>query len=210
MKVVHLYIGGDPVSPRRINPLPPADFVIAADSGAEIARSAGVKVDVLVGDLDSISSRTLEFLTRSPTVIEAHPSRKDATDLELAWRVALGQNPEEIVIIGGGGGRLDHWLGNLGVITAPAAGDILITWVLEQETAYVVRGLRSVPTRPGTTFSLLPVGGDAHGVTVLEAEWPLSDHTLPAHSSLGISNLASGEELNVEVKEGTLLVVQNH
>jgi len=206
--VIHIYVGGDRVSSRRIDPLPPPDLVIAADSGAKTARWAGVHVDVLVGDMDSIAPRTFNYFHRMSTDIAPYPPRKDATDLELAWERALGYNPEEIVIIGGGGGRLDHLIGNLGVITTPSAGDTLITWVLEQETAYVVRGSRSIPTRPGTTFSLLPIGGDAHGVTVREAEWPLSGHTLQAHSSQGISNLALEETLNVEVEKGTLLVVQ--
>ena len=210
MAVIHVFVGGDPVSPERIDGLGPADLVIAADSGADIAAGAAVKVNILVGDLDSISRRALARIFDGETVIEAHPPDKNATDLELALDVALRSDPSEIVFVGGGGGRLDHLLGNVGVIGSPAARDVPVRWVMERETAYVVRRGRSIPTTPGQLFSLIPVGRDARGVNVRHARWPLSDASLRVHGSVGISNIALGKKVEIEVGEGAILAVFNH
>ncbi len=210
MAVIHVFVGGDPVSPERIDGLGSADLVIAADSGADIAAGAAVTVDILVGDLDSISKRAMERIFDGETVIEAHSPDKDATDLELALEVALRSNPSEIVFIGGGGGRLDHLLGNVGVIGSPAARHVPVSWVMERETAYVVRGGRTIPTSPGELFSLIPIGKDAHGVHLKHARWPLHDASLRVHGSVGISNVALGEEVEIEVGEGAVLVIFNH
>ena len=209
MTVVHVFVGGEPVSPERIGRLAPADLVIAADSGADLAAAAGVTVDVLVGDLDSISRETLERVFDDRTAIESHPPGKDATDLELAMEVAVRSDPTEIVFVGGGGGRLDHLLGNVAVIAGPAARNASVTWVTEGETAFVVRGSMSIPTSPGTTFSLIPIGGDAHGVDVRKARWQLRDASLGAHRSVGISNVAVAGEVDIAVGQGVLLAVFN-
>ena len=209
MTVVHVFAGGDPVSPERIGRLAPADLVIAADSGADLAAAAGVTVDVLIGDLDSVSRKTLERVFDDRTAIESHPPGKDATDLELAMEAALRSAPTDIIFVGGGGGRLDHLLGNVAVIAGPSARNASVTWVTEGETAYVVRGSKSIRTSPGTTFSLIPIGGDAHGVDVRQARWQLRDASLGAHRSVGISNVATAGEVDIEVGEGVLLAVFN-
>ncbi|MYC86326.1 MAG: thiamine diphosphokinase [Acidimicrobiia bacterium] len=209
MAVIHVFVGGDPVSPERIGGLGPADIVVAADSGADIAAAAAVTVNILVGDLDSVSRRALERTFDGETVIEAHSPDKDATDLELALDVALRSKPSEIVFVGGGGGRLDHLLGNFGVIGSPAARHVPVSWIMERETAYVVRGGKSVPTTPGQLFSLIPIGRDAHGVHVRNARWPLRDASLRVHGSVGISNVALGQEVEIKVGEGAVLAIFN-
>lgn len=210
MAVIHVFVGGDPVSPERIGGLGPADIVVAADSGADIAAAAAVTVNILVGDLDSISRRAMERIFDGETVIEAHSPDKDATDLELALDVALRSKPGEIVFVGGGGGRLDHLLGNVGIIGSPAARHVPVSWVMERETAHVVRGRKSIPTAPGQLFSLIPIGRDARGVHVRNARWPLRDASLRVHGSVGISNLALGKEVEIEVGEGAVLAIFNH
>ena len=209
MSGIHIFVGGDPVSPERIRGLGPADLVIAADSGAESAAAAGIRVDILVGDLDSISRSTLERVVDAETTIEAHSPDKDATDLELARDVALRHDPSEIVFAGGGGGRLDHLLGNLAVIGGPALRSIPVRWVTDRETAYVVRDHRSVPVDAGVVFSVIPIGGDAHGVKVTGAKWTLDGALIEAGSSLGISNVSLGGMVSIEVGTGAVLAVFN-
>ena len=205
MVAIHLFVGGDPVSSERIGDLGPADLVMAADSGADIAARAGVTVDILVGDLDSISRDAMERIFDGDTVIEAHSPDKDATDLALALDVALRSDPSEIVFVGGGGGRLDHLLGNVAVIASPAARHVRVSWVMEGATAHVIRGSKSIPTTQGQLFSLIPIGGDAHGVHIRHARWELRDASLRVHGTLGISNVALGREVEIEVTEGTVL-----
>ena len=207
MTVAHVFTGGEPVSPNRILGLGDADLVIAADSGIENAASAGLPVDVLVGDLDSITRERLDAVLDAGTSIEAHRPDKDATDLELALDTARRMGAGEIVVVGGGGRRLDHLLGNIAVLTSPALRQIPVRWELERETAYVVRHRRTITVRAGSTFSLIPVAGDADGVTLTGSKWELDDARIEAGSSLGISNVALGSEIRVEVRKGTLLVV---
>lgn len=206
---VHIFTGGDPVSAGRLAGLPAPGLVLAADSGARLAAAAGRTVDVLVGDLDSIGKEALDAVFDEGTEIEAHPPDKDATDLELALAAALRRGADEITVIGGGGGRLDHLLGNAAVIASPALRATRVRWVLERETAYAVHGGRgplTLPAEAGDVFSVIPVGGTAAGVTITGAKWNLHGETLEAGSSLGISNRALSPETTVETDAGVLLV----
>ena len=68
--------------------LPDARFVVAADSGYDHALALGLAVDVLVGDLDSISAAGLEHARTHGVRVEQHDPEKDATDTELALATA--------------------------------------------------------------------------------------------------------------------------
>lgn len=210
MPSAHIFTGGDPVSAGRSAGLAAPDLVLAADSGAELAYAAGRSVDVLVGDLDSIAEETLDAALAGGAVVEAHPADKDSTDLELALEAALRRGADEITVIGGGGGRLDHLLGNAAVISSPALREASVRWVLEQETAYVIHAGRkpiTLPAAEGAVFSVLPVGGDAAGVSIAGAKWPLRNAVLKTGSSLGVSNRVRGAEITVEAGGGALLVI---
>ena len=96
-------------------------LVVAADGGAHGAAQAGIAVDELVGDLDSIAPDRLAALEASGASIEAWPRDKDASDTELAVRAALRHRPGRIVILGAlGGSRLDHALANVGLQAWPS------------------------------------------------------------------------------------------
>lgn len=90
-----LIFTGGPV-PQDLQALPDADFIIAADSGIDNAQRLGSTVDLLVGDLDSASSRAKE----SAQAVESHPVDKDETDLELALTAALAAGATSATIVG--------------------------------------------------------------------------------------------------------------
>ena len=73
---------GDPVAPPI--PLPTDATVIAADGGLRLSPILGLRVDVVVGDMDSVSAAELAAAEQAGARIERHPTDKDATDLELA------------------------------------------------------------------------------------------------------------------------------
>ena len=83
-----------------------ADVVIAADRGYKLAVAAGCVVELLVGDLDSLSAPTVERAAEAGVPIERHPIDKDQTDLELALTYACAvPGVNRIVVFGAAGGR---------------------------------------------------------------------------------------------------------
>lgn len=185
-------------------------IVIAADSGAVHAHAAELTIDIAVGDFDSIPQELLQELEQSGVRIERHPVAKDATDLELAIDVAIREGAEVITVVGGHGGRVDQSFANAFAIASPAYAHISMHAVLDSAKVSVVHGggAVSITGAPGDVVTILPLHGDAVGVTTQGLEYPLVAETLPAGTTRGVSNVLLGAHAAVSIDQGTVLVVR--
>jgi thiamine pyrophosphokinase len=184
--------------------VPPEAVVIAADGGVELAWKLGLDVDLTVGDLDSAPAR----LTASGVQIERHPEVKEASDLELALGAALRLKPDRIVVLGGGGGRLDHLFGALLVLAADVLAAVDVDAQFGPAVVSVVRGERRLVGVPGELISLFALNGPAEGVVTDGLVYPLSGETLAPGSSRGLSNLFVDRRARVTVERGVVLAVR--
>ena len=204
MDTILIFAGGDLPDARLADELPTADLVVAADSGYDVALHLGHRVDVLVGDMDSISDVAIPDQVR----VERHPADKDQTDLDLAFDLALTEDPGRVVVVGGTGGRLDHEVSTSGLLCADRWADIdEIDWVSPRGWAHVVRRRRILHADVGATISLIPVGGWAIGVATSGLEWELRGEDLEAGSTRGVSNVMKAPFAEVRLESGCLLAV---
>lgn len=200
-----IVIGGDEVPPDALEDLPDRRWVIAADSGLDHASHIGLAVDFVVGDMDSVDAERLE---RHRGPVDVHPMDKDATDFELALVHALERpNIERIIVLGGHGGRLDHFLANAAVVASPTFDRCEIEWLAGTARISVVRHHVQLHGTPGQTVSLLAAGGDVLGVTTTGLRWELSNEDLPFGSSRGVSNVFARPFATVRVRSGCLFTI---
>lgn len=204
MSTILLFAGGDLPTPEIADELPSAELVMAADSGYDAAVHLGFRVDVLVGDLDSVASEPIP----NHVVIERYPRDKEHTDLDLALELALREDPERVVVVGGTGGRFDHEVSTIELLCSERWARIEeLDWVSTRGRAYVVRRRRLIHGDIGATLSLIPVGGSVTGVKTKGLHWELSDHDLPVGSTRGVSNVMRAPVADIAVGGGCLLVV---
>lgn len=186
---------------------PDADYVIAADSGLDHATVAGIAVDLLVGDLDSVSPDGLEAAEAGSVAVERHPPDKDATDLELALAAAVRHGADRIIVVGGGGGRIDHLLANAFLLTSPAWADVDVEWLLGAARIVAIRTEATFHGAPGDLLTLLAVGEPADGVTTEGLQFRLDNDVLLASSTRGVSNVLSANTATIRVRNGVVLAV---
>lgn len=199
--------GGDPV-PAHVK-VPEGAYVIAADSGIDRAAALGVQVDLAVGDFDSVSPAGLAAVIASGATVQRHASAKDATDLELALQAARARSGNgRVLVLGGHGGRLDHFLANVLLLASPAFADLEVDALIGDALLQVVRRHRDLVGLPGELLTLLPVGGAACGVRTAGLRFALSGDDLPTGSSRGVSNEFIGGAASVALDAGTLLAIQ--
>jgi thiamine pyrophosphokinase len=183
--------------------------VVCADGGFDQALSLGLHPTHLVGDFDSISSAGRARALEDATVIVAASVDKDETDLELALGVAVGLGGAPLLVVDGGGGRLDHALANVSVLASHRWSDRRVTAVIGSALLRVVHGPGSVEIygAPGMTVSLVPLAGDAGGVTTKGLRWPLVGEVLLATAARGVSNVLVASTASVALDTGTLAVI---
>jgi thiamine pyrophosphokinase len=183
-------------------------LVIAADGGAIEAQRLGLRIDRLVGDLDSAPAELVERLEADGVPVQRYPADKDASDLELALEVAVREGAKEILVLGGDGGRLDHLVGvGLGLASDRWMG-VQVDAVLGAALIHVVRNERTFSGEPGELISLFAVGGPASGVTTTGLRWRLDDDALVAGSTRGLSNVFAEPEASVRVGAGVVVAIR--
>jgi thiamine pyrophosphokinase len=204
-----VFAGGDPLPAELAERLPGPDaLVVAADSGLEHANALGRRVDVVVGDFDSADPDAVAAAEAAGTEVERHPVAKDQTDLELALRAATARGATRIVVVGGYGGRLDHFLANALALAGPAADGVAVEWVTGEALVTVIRSDAEIVGEPGDLCSLLAVGGPARGVWTQGLRYPLAGEDLAPGSTRGVSNELTEPVAHVTVEAGTVLAVQ--
>jgi thiamine pyrophosphokinase len=206
------------------------DRVIAVDLGASHARSWGWPVHLVIGDLDSLAQEDAAALAAVGIPMLVAPSAKDETDLELGLAQAIDEGAQDIIVCAALGGRTDHWLANILLLTRP---DLFGRRIMIADGPQTVRVLHrddactdlaresdadrvekmvseagvTLRGQPGDLLSLLPLGGDAAGVTTEGLLYPLRDACLLMGRARGVSNEFVADVARVWVRQGSLLIV---
>jgi thiamine pyrophosphokinase len=201
--VVVVASGGGPVVV-----VPEAGTVVAADGGLDRAAALGLAVDVVVGDLDSVSAELLAAAEAAGARVARHPEAKDATDLELALDEAVALGARRVLVVASGDGRLDHLAASLLLFGAERYAELTVDGLVGDAVVHVVRRERTIPGERGALLTLLPVGGPATGVVTDGLEYPLTGETLEPGSSRGVSNVFQGREARISVGSGVLLAIR--
>ena len=150
-EVVVVVAGGGPVPASVLDRLPAGAPVVAADGGVDVAQALGQRVDVVVGDLDSVSVGGLEKAEAGGARVERHPAEKDATDLDLALETAASMG-RELVVVGFDGGRLDHLVAGLLALATPDRPPLRAH--LGRATVRVLHGPACVADKPASQMRL--------------------------------------------------------
>jgi thiamine pyrophosphokinase len=201
-----IYVGG-PIDPTNIFIKPREDdLLIAADGGWHNAKALGVTPEVLLGDFDSIGGGELP---RAKEILQV-PPEKDRTDTQLAVDLALSRGADDIVIIGGLSGRLDHTLSNLSILEALFERRVYAVMEDGFNRARFLRNTGALLARtPYPYVSLLLVDGVAKGVTVKGCKYEVENAKLERTCQCAVSNEITGNCALVEVRRGALYVIES-
>ena len=178
-----------------------ADVFLAADGGANTARALGVMPDIVMGDLDSITTATRKAL-RSSVVFRV--PRQDNTDMEKTLDLCVATGIAKVDLLGLTGGRLDMTLGNLSALWK-YVGALEIAVYGGGWTAFPLRGAEEFSAATGSSVSLLPYGR-CSGITLAGLQYGMSDKSLPI-GHIAVSNVSVNRRFRVSCNRGNLLVI---
>ena len=185
-----------------------AGALICADGGAAAALTGGLRPDLVVGDMDSISAAMHQRLVTEGVRLVQHPAEKDQTDLELAIEHALLYAPSRITILGAlGGVRLDHTVGNLLLLAQPSLQELDVRLETVTNEAVAVWQAREIAGVAGEYVSLMPLTPLAEGIHTTGLRYPLRGESLVQGFARGVSNELTADRATVRVASGCLLVI---
>ncbi len=182
------------------------DLCIAADSGYHTAVALGERIDLLLGDFDSIGSipRDGKF------EIQQVPAEKDYTDTQLAVEIAIDRGAEELIIVGGLTGRLDHTLSTLAILEDISARGLHGYITDGQSRAHYLKSSSTLIARSGYKYlSLLAADEVVKGVDIEGCKYPLKRATLRRRTQFAVSNEITGNVAFIAVKKGGVYVIES-
>lgn len=201
-----IYTGGV-IHPDNITEHPKADDLrIAADSGYHNAQKLGERIDILIGDFDSIGRVPRDEVKE----IREVPAEKDLTDTQIALEIALEAGADEVIIIGGLSGRLDHSLSNLGILEDMYLRQIHGYMTDGQNRVHYLRASSTLIARSAYKYiSLLAADEVVKGVTIEGGKYPLKNQTLKRRVQFAVSNEITGNVVLISVKKGGIFIIES-
>lgn len=166
--------GAPPTHPLARAAFDAASRLVCCDGAYRKARALGRMPDLVVGDGDSLSAADRAALGERFVAI----AEQETNDLDKAFRTAVARfGGAGIVILGAGGLREDHFLGNVFRLPGFARTVPEIAMVTDAGTFTVVTGVRSYACRPGEAVSVFAPDPAARA-TSDGLEWPLAGASL--------------------------------
>ena len=181
-----------------------SDLFIAADGGAKHARQLSLQPDVIIGDLDSYNPDGNE------TAEVIHDADQETNDLEKALYYAKKQGCTHITVFGATGQRLDHTLKNLSVMKQFNNQFDSLVFKDHYSEIRLIRSPFSEQFPVGTSISLFPLSGRVEGITTKGLKYPLKNEFLENGVRDGTSNQTVEKKVEIEFKNGDLLLFINH
>lgn len=186
-----------------------SDLIICADGGLKYLDKISIDPDILLGDFDSANEELVKkYRSRNITILD-YPTRKDATDSELAIDLAIEKNANEVILIGVTGSRFDHTLTNMHLLKKFNESGIKAKIINDKNEIYYVNKNITISGNIGEQISIIPISEELIGINTFGLEYPLCDESLIFQSSRGVSNVFSSTEVRIEIKEGEYFLIKS-
>ena len=203
MKNYLISIGGDSTS-NVLSIESNFEEIIAVDSGVEHLFKLSLDPTTLIGDLDSISKKSLNKLKKSGVKILAFNSKKDQTDFELALNYLEEAEKSKVYIIGGESGEIDHLISIFLLIPSISYFENII-W-LYGDKRIIFQQKIELNIKKLTKFSIIPLS-DLTNLSIDGAEWNLDNENIQFGETLTLRNITNEEQLNIGCDKGVFALI---
>ncbi len=189
-----------------LEPWMPFECIIGADGGNNLLDLLGLSPDIILGDFDSSVKERLNSRFEDKEM-RVYPTEKDFTDAELALKCAFEKGCDPVIVIGAFGGRIDHFLGNIGLLEKYPQ----LIFLDNYHQIELLVGETYKKIKKGYQFvSLIPFSKTVKGIDLEGFKYPLDDATIQRGESIGISNELVMDEGIVHIREGKVLLIQSN
>lgn len=185
--------------------------IIGVDKGIEYLYHHGISPQYIVGDFDSVEQEVIQYYrTETNVAIKEFDPNKDATDTEIAIRLAMTLGSKEIYILGATGGRIDHLWANIQTLSIACRANVK-AYILDRQNKITVIDHSCVLKKSeayGKYLSIFSLDGEVFEFNLRGTKWPLAHHTLKPLDSLTVSNQFQCEEVVIDFPSGLLVVME--
>ncbi len=184
------------------------DIIIGVDSGCNTLYKLNIIPNLILGDFDSIKKEVLEYFLEKGVNIEKYNSEKDYTDTDLGYRKAKEIfNVNEILMFGAIGSRLDHTLGNIGILFRALKDKIKMEIIDEHNRMYIVNKNSIIKKEEGSVISFHALSNVVKNFTIRGGKYDLTSYDITLLEPRAICNEFLESDINITFDSGIILVM---
>ena len=181
--------------------------LIAADGSSNNLFKYKIVPDYIIGDLDSSSRTSLNYFSKKGSEI-VKINEQDHNDFEKCLIFSTKKNYNNIVVLGYGGGRIDHLINNLSVLNKYSSKCRI---KLLDESYEIIKINKSIKFiyKQNEPVSLIALP-KASGIKTKGLKYKLNLETLEFGKREGALNNSTSKSIKVEYKTGSLFIIKKH
>jgi len=177
------------------------EFIVGVDSGLEYLLDLNKKIDLAVGDFDSIDSDIFKKIKSNCKTIIQLEVKKNKTDLAYALDYVYNHyDYKQIEVYGGISGRVDHFIANLNLMKKyrfSLKDNSHYMYILDKGRYHIDNYKKYI-----SFFAI----EDVYGLQLKGFKFTLDNYFLSTSDSLSVSNEGSGD---ISFNKGKLLVIMS-
>lgn len=200
--------GGNPPSKKLLQSyLKSDDFLIGVDHGCDCLLEYDIIPSLILGDFDSAKEEVIEIFKKKNVKILKYNSDKDYTDTDLAYSEAKENGANEILLFGATGTRLDHMLGNIGILIKSLREGIKMQIIDDNNRIYVVDKESSFKGNVGDTISFHALSDKVTNLSIMDAKYKLEGYDMTLFEPRAICNEFMSQDITISFDSGLVLVI---
>lgn len=181
--------------------------IISADGASNVLYRFKVNPDYIIGDLDSISPRTLLYYKNARVSIRKITEQQH-NDMEKCISFALTKGMRFISVIGYGGKRIDHTINNFSILKK-YYDKCNLRFVDDEFEVFMINKNTEFDYKIGEVISIMGFP-KAEGIVTEGLQYALKNETLELGIREGALNKSISDNIKIHIKKGELIIFKKH
>lgn len=183
------------------------DYLIGADKGCDSLYEYSLKPNLILGDFDSAKKEVIENFEENNTKVIKFNPEKDYTDTDLAYEKAKEAGAKEILLFGATGTRVDHFLGNVGILLKALRENIHLEIIDDNNRIFLIDKETTFKGKFGDTISFHSLSDVVKNVNVKGAKYLLKDYDMTLLEPRAICNEFIEGDITISFDSGIIMVI---
>lgn len=187
------------------------DVIIGVDKGCNTLYKFNIIPNLMLGDFDSIDDKAMNYFKEKMVTIEKFNPEKDYTDTHLAYNKAKDIfNADEIIMFGATGTRIDHMLGNIGLLLNGLEDNINLQIVDDNNKMFVVNKETIIKKEINKVISFHALSDNVENFNINGGKYKLENYNMKLLEPRAICNEFLEDDIKISFDSGVILVLYSN
>ena len=207
MRAVIVSGGTPPTKELLLSYLKKDDFLIGVDKGCNCLYDYDLKPNLILGDFDSANKEVIKSFKEAGIEVLKFNPEKDYTDSDLGYIKAKEHGADEILFFGATGSRIDHSLGNIGILLKSLRDGIKLEIIDDNNRIFLIDKETTIKGTYGDIISFHALSDEVKNICIKDAKYELNGYDMKLLEPRAICNEFIHKDISISFDSGIIMVI---